>query len=120
MGRTPKRSLPYPEPSDSPDVPRDIKALADKLDDQPRLRVLPIKRVDTDGNGDVVLDISPPLDRPPSTVLLASSGDKGSVEGIKFVFYSALCTESQLQFGVWKGNGARFVGNINVSGIVSY
>lgn len=29
---TPNRQLPSPKPSDSPDVPGDIKALADKLD----------------------------------------------------------------------------------------
>lgn len=32
MGTTPNRSLPYPELSDTPDVPRDLKALAEKSD----------------------------------------------------------------------------------------
>jgi hypothetical protein len=33
MGTTPNLSLPYPELSDSPDVPRDIKALAEDVDE---------------------------------------------------------------------------------------
>lgn len=32
MGTTPTVALPYPELTDTPDVPRDVKALADKLD----------------------------------------------------------------------------------------
>lgn len=33
MGLTTNAALPYPEMSDTPNVPRDIKALAEKLDE---------------------------------------------------------------------------------------
>src|SRR5262245_50377504 len=41
MALTPNMSLPYPIPDDTVDVPRDIKALADKLDvvTKPKARV---------------------------------------------------------------------------------
>jgi microcystin-dependent protein len=39
MGNTPNLSLPYPEPDDSVDVPRDVKALAEAIDP---LGILPV------------------------------------------------------------------------------
>jgi hypothetical protein len=40
MGTTPNLSLPYPELSDSPDVPRDIKALAEAIEGTGLYRVV--------------------------------------------------------------------------------
>jgi hypothetical protein len=112
---------PYAEPDDHlTDWPTTSKALADKLDDQPRLRSLPTAVVHTDSQGDVVIALSPPLDRPPTAVVLTSSGPRGHVQPILFVVYQALCTASELQFGVWQADGSRFVGELGVSGIVSY
>ena len=43
-GATTRLALPYPIPNDTVDVPRDVKALADKLDVQPGI-ALPLERV---------------------------------------------------------------------------
>lgn len=40
-GTTPRLALPYPVPDDTVDVPRDVKALADKIDTLPEVGIAP-------------------------------------------------------------------------------
>jgi len=44
MGLTPNHQLPYPEPSDPPDVPADIHALALRLDSVVTARELALQQ----------------------------------------------------------------------------
>ena len=75
MGTTPTRKLPYPELSDSPDVPRDIKALALAVDDAlPRLVFASVGSQHTFANN-VPFSLGTASKQTPGTATLAGTSD---------------------------------------------